>query len=99
MPDETAVPARAGLPTPTALPRPNPNAWRRWVWPVLLALILAILLSRCERFRPECGHDPEYDTIAGQYTPVPEYHDCQFLVKESDGALVYGKTTALYLSE
>ena len=106
MPDESALPGRTGLPTPTPIPTPTPNTWpRKWAKPLIFVVVGLVALSVLFRFfwpngnRPECDHDDHEQTIAGRYTKVPEYQDCQFLVIKKDGALVYGKMTALFLSE
>src|SRR5688572_31650137 len=101
MPDDSVVPERAGSPTLTQVPKPRPNL-RQWKWPIagIVGLLVLWAVLRPPPGRPECPHDPGHETIAGKYTPVPEYHDCQRLVvKGVRGRLVYGKTAALFLSE
>ena len=103
MPDDLSVLARTEVPPSLPSRSPKPN-WR-FIVPVgilagiLGAIVVTVIIRLPNGHRPECPHDPGHPTIAGDYTPVPEYHDCQRLVLNSDNALIYGKPAALFLAQ
>lgn len=109
MPDDPAVPAQRDVPVPR--PDPTLHELRKVRNLMILGFLIVLSAIGAARFygtntetvdevRPECDHDPQFETIAGDYTPVPEYHDCQPLVVRDDyGSLVYGQMVALFLSK
>ena len=105
MPDDSMVIERVAVRTPiTAATRKPNDLLLRPIGVVVLLLGLTVACPRTPHLpifagRPECRHHPGHPTIAGRYTPVPEYHDCQRLVVKSGTSLVYGRMGALFLSE
>jgi hypothetical protein len=49
--------------------------------------------------RPECPHDRDTVWIAGKYTNVPEFHDCQRLIVNNGASLKYGSLAAVFLGQ
>jgi hypothetical protein len=49
--------------------------------------------------KPECPHDRDTVWIAGKYTTVPEFHDCQRLIVKSSHALKYDSLAAAFLAQ
>ena len=105
MPDDSVVIERVEVLRPVTAATRQPNESRR-LWIGTMVLVLALVTGCAIKYpppgspgRPECQHDPGHPTIAGKYTPVPEYHDCQRLVVKSGTSLVYGRMAALFLSQ
>jgi hypothetical protein len=71
---------------------------------VMATLVLAIM-EYCRAStggplanRPECPHDTVV-WIAGKYSKVPEFHDCQRLIVKSGSGLQYDKLAAVFLGQ
>jgi hypothetical protein len=78
------------------------------MWATLFLVFLTFILAVVQYVknqpsplanRPECPHDRDTVWIAGKYTNVPEFHDCQRLILKKASGLIYGELAAVFLGQ